>query len=177
MLEKLICNQRILEFAPTCEDVTVTTKVIFLQHCNNYFHPFRRKNIQPTNRKRPNSHVKRQLKSYPLNPRKSKYICAKRPPSLFDFVAISYSHVTIQFWSGRIDQKSIKPSLLLRRFVFRMAEASAKRVTGDDRQGTMGRVQTAGETPARSCVVFLAKKSFSWHGPFLVFLSLGSEQF
>ena len=56
-------------------------------------------------------------------------------------------------------------SLLLRRFVFRMAEASAKRVTGDEPQGTMGRVQTAGEAPARSCVVFLAKKSFSWHGP------------
>ena len=34
-------------------------------------------------------------------------------------------------------------SLLLRRFVFRMAEASAKRVTGDEPQGTMGRVQTA----------------------------------
>ena len=29
-------------------------------------------------------------------------------------------------------------SLLLRRFVFRMAEASAKRVTGDEPQGTMG---------------------------------------
>ena len=36
-------------------------------------------------------------------------------------------------------------SLLLRRFVFRIAEASAKRVTGDEPQGTMGRVQTAGE--------------------------------
>ena len=34
-------------------------------------------------------------------------------------------------------------SLLLKRFVFRMAEASAKRVTGDEPQGTMGRVQTA----------------------------------
>ena len=45
------------------------------------------------------------------------------------------------------------------------AEASAKRVTADEPQGTMGRVQTAGEAPARSCVVFLAKKSFSWHGP------------
>lgn len=101
MLEKLVCNQRILEFAPTCSDVIVTTKVIFDQNCNSYFHPFKRKNIQPTKRVRPNSHVKRQLKSYPLNPRKSKYICAKRPPSLFDFVAISYSHVTIQFWSIR----------------------------------------------------------------------------
>ena len=34
-------------------------------------------------------------------------------------------------------------SLLLRPFVFRMAKASAKRVTGDVPQGTMGRVQTA----------------------------------
>ena len=49
--------------------------------------------------------------------------------------------------------------------VFRMAEASAKRVTGDEPQRTMGRVETAGEAPARSCVVFLAKKSFSCHGP------------
>ena len=40
-------------------------------------------------------------------------------------------------------------SLLLRRFVFRMEEASAKRVTGDEPQGTMGRVQTAGEAPSR----------------------------
>ena len=39
----------------------------------------------------------------------------------------------------------IRPSLLLRRFVLRMAEASAKRVTGDEPQGTMGRVQTAGQ--------------------------------
>ena len=38
-------------------------------------------------------------------------------------------------------------------------------MTGDEPQGTMGRVQTAGEAPARSCVVFLAKESFSWHGP------------
>ena len=39
-------------------------------------------------------------------------------------------------------------SLLLRRFGFCTAEASAKRVTGDEPQGTMGRVQTAGE-PSR----------------------------
>ena len=39
-------------------------------------------------------------------------------------------------------------SLLLRRFVFRMAEASAKRVTGDEPQGTMGRVQTL--SPSRT---------------------------
>ena len=36
-----------------------------------------------------------------------------------------------------------KGNLLLRRFVFRMAEASAKRVTGDEPQGTMEMVQTA----------------------------------
>ena len=36
---------------------------------------------------------------------------------------------------------SISASLLLRRFVLRIAEASAKRVTGDEPQGTMGRVQ------------------------------------
>ena len=36
-------------------------------------------------------------------------------------------------------------------------------MTGDEPQGTMGRVQTAGEAPARSCVVFLAKKSLSCH--------------
>ena len=63
-----------------------------------------------------------------------------------------------------VSEKSTSNSLLFRRFVFRIAEASAKRVTGDEPQGTMGRVQTAGEAPARSCVVFLAKKSFSWHG-------------
>ena len=40
-------------------------------------------------------------------------------------------------------------SLLLRRFVFRMAErVSAKRVTGDEPQGTMGRLRTAGEAPS-----------------------------
>ena len=40
-----------------------------------------------------------------------------------------------------------KTSLLLSRFVFRMAEASAKRVTGDEPQGTMGRVQTVVSFP------------------------------
>ena len=34
----------------------------------------------------------------------------------------------------------IRLSLLLRRFVFRMAEASAKRVTGDKPQGTPSRL-------------------------------------
>ena len=41
--------------------------------------------------------------------------------------------------------KGLKGSLLLRRFVFRMAEASAKRVTSDEPQRTMGRKQTASE--------------------------------
>ena len=41
----------------------------------------------------------------------------------------------------------VRSSLLLRRFVFCMTEESAKGVTGDHNkpQGTMGRVQTAGE--------------------------------
>ena len=51
------------------------------------------------------------------------------------------------------------------------AEASAKRVTGDEPQGTMGRVQTAGEAPDVSPVVsfppsfartFLSKKRDVW---------------
>ena len=59
-------------------------------------------------------------------------------------------------------ERQLRDSLLLRRFVFHMAEESAKRVTGDHNkpQGTMGRVQTAGEAPARSCVVFLARPNF-----------------
>ena len=75
--------------------------------------------------------------------------------------------------------KHLETSLLLRRFVFHMAEESAKRVTGDHNkpQGTMGRVQTAGEAPARSCVVFLAKSRFLGTAQFLVFLSLESDQF
>ena len=44
---------------------------------------------------------------------------------------------------------SFRDSLLLRPFVFRMAEASAKRVTCDEPQGTMGRVLTAGEATSR----------------------------
>ena len=51
------------------------------------------------------------------------------------------------------------------------------RVTGDEPHGTMGRVQTAGEAPVRSYVVFLAKKAFFWHGPIFGLLSLGSDQF
>ena len=42
----------------------------------------------------------------------------------------------------------MESSLLLRRFVFRMAEASAKRVTGDEPQGTVGRVETVSTGPA-----------------------------
>ena len=37
-----------------------------------------------------------------------------------------------------VSEQKPYPSLLLRRSVFRMAEASAKRVTGDEPQGTMG---------------------------------------
>ena len=47
----------------------------------------------------------------------------------------------METWSrGKIAVNALL-QLLLRRFVFRMAEASAKRVTGDEPQGTMGRVQ------------------------------------
>ena len=49
-------------------------------------------------------------------------------------------------------------SLLLRRFVFRMAEASAKRVTGDEPQGTMGRVQTAVSFPPSFARTFLERR-------------------
>ena len=46
------------------------------------------------------------------------------------------------------------------------------RVTGDESQGTMGRVQTAGEVPVRSYVVFLARPNFwsfkSWKRSILV---------
>ena len=56
-------------------------------------------------------------------------------------------------------------SLLLRRFVFRMAEASGKRVTGDEPQGTMGRVQTAGEArcllPGFLCAHIFMKRETS----------------
>ena len=54
---------------------------------------------------------------------------------------------------------------LLRRFVFRMAEASAKRVTGEKPQGTMGRVQTAGEArglrPAFLCAHIFSERETS----------------
>ena len=50
-------------------------------------------------------------------------------------------------------------SLLLRRFVFSHGRGEREtRVTGDEPQGIMGRVQAAGEAPVRSYVVFLAKK-------------------
>ena len=55
----------------------------------------------------------------------------------------------------RKGRKDCNYSLLLRRFVFCMAEASAKRVTGDHYkpQGTMGRVQTAGEARLARCLL------------------------
>ena len=44
-------------------------------------------------------------------------------------------------WNKEKIEKNPRQELnLLRRFIFRMAEASAKRVTGDKPQGTMGRV-------------------------------------
>ena len=55
---------------------------------------------------------------------------------------------------------------------------SETRVTGDEPQATMGRVQKAGVAPASSCVVSLAKKGrFLGTAQLLVFLSLGSDQF
>ena len=55
---------------------------------------------------------------------------------------------------------------------------SETRVTGDEPQATMGRVQKAGVAPASSCVVSLAKKnSFLGTAQLLVFLSLASDQF
>ena len=63
----------------------------------------------------------------------------------------------LRFWQGRGERET--------------------RVTGDEPQGTMDRVQTADEAPVRSYVVFLAKKAFSWHGPIFGLLSLGSDQF
>ena len=70
----------------------------------------------------------------------------------------------------------VQPPLQALRFSHGRGERET-RVTGDEPQGTMGRVKTAGEAPARSCVVILAKQSFSGHGPIWVFLSLGSDQF
>ena len=56
-------------------------------------------------------------------------------------------------------------SLLLRRFVFCMAEASVKRVTGDEPQGTMGRVPAAGLArcllPAFLCAHIFIKRETS----------------
>ena len=72
-------------------------------------------------------------------------------------------HVEVRCPRGK--KKHISDSLLLRRFVFRMPEASAKRVTGDEPQGTMGRVQTAGERLPHLVSFSCQKSSFSWHGP------------
>ena len=42
---------------------------------------------------------------------------------------------------------------------------SKTRVTGDELQGTMGRVQTSGEAPARSCGIFLSRLLSPSHLP------------
>ena len=70
------------------------------------------------------------------------------------------------YFLGWIDFLTHDAPLRALRFscVFRMAEASPKRVTGDEPQGTMGRVQTAGEAPARSCVVFFTGRPPSVSG-------------
>ena len=71
----------------------------------------------------------------------------------------------MQGWSNGKWLIYLRPSLLLRRFVFRMAErANAKRVTGDEPQGTMGRLRTAGARyllPAFLCAHILIKRETS----------------
>ena len=73
---------------------------------------------------------------------------------------LAHSHATILHWinillrhyAAMLNQHLCAPCknrLFLRRFVFCMAEASAKRVTGDEPQGAMGRVQTPGEATSR----------------------------
>ena len=82
---------------------------------------------------------------------------------MFDNAGITFlahSHATILHWinillrhyAAMLNQHLCAPCknrLFLRRFVFCMAEASAKRVTGDEPQGAMGRVQTPGEATSR----------------------------
>ena len=73
---------------------------------------------------------------------------------------LAHSHATILHWinillrhyAAMLNQHLCAPCknrLFLRRFVFCMAGASAKRVTGDERQGAMGRIQTPGEATSR----------------------------
>ena len=61
------------------------------------------------------------------------------------------SELTNAYSFAKEEHLPAQTSLLLRHFVFHMAEASGKRVTGDHNkpQGTMGRVQTAGEATSR----------------------------
>ena len=82
---------------------------------------------------------------------------------MFDNAGITFlahSHATILHWinillrhyAAMLNQHLCAPCksrLFLRRFGFCMAEASAKRVTGDEPQGAMGRVQTPGEATSR----------------------------
>ena len=60
---------------------------------------------------------------------------------LFEVKRLIWSALKIEFFELYFLQPVLggHPSLLLRRFVFRMAEANAERVTGDELQGTMGR--------------------------------------
>ena len=75
-----------------------------------------------------------------------------------------------------------RTSLLLRRFVFRMAEASVKRVTGDEPQGTIGRVHACCLLPAFLCTHIFIKRETSGYeagiGPFdVVFATYRSSKF
>ena len=81
--------------------------------------------------------------------------------------------------SGAIRERSGSTSLLLRRFVFRMAEASTKRMTGDEPQGTMGRVQTAGARcllPAFLCAhIFIKRETSGYEAGVALCLNLKSK--
>ena len=61
---------------------------------------------------------------------------------------------------------AFRGSLLPRRFVFRMAEASAKRVTGDEPQRTMGR-----DLPAFLCAHIFIKRETSGYEAVSVIVS------
>ena len=98
----------------------------------------------------------RQIVSCKLDPRHSHDTLLMSQVKIVSVRMVESHHACYQedeTFLNRLNPEHHPSSLLLRCFVFRMAEASAKRVTGDTPQGTMGRVQTAGEAPARSCVL------------------------
>ena len=88
------------------------------------------------------------------------------------FHVFSICCIAISFW---VVTKVV--SLLLRHFVFRIAEASAKRVTGDELQGTMGMYRRQAKRLPDLVSFSWQKSRFLGTAQFLVFLSLGSDQF